>query len=193
MAMTYTHAVVGFGIAQVYVPGRRRWLYWLLAALLSVFPDFDVFSSAAYGAIMGHRGFTHSLVFALWLAFLAASLTYRLLRANLWALTGVFFLATASHGLLDALTRGGESIPFFWPATEQRYGNWGPIPVSDLALEIPDPWRSRALRSELLWVWIPTAAFVVAVVVWRFVRGRHQITARASSNSRRSGTGSSPA
>ena len=52
-----------------------------LAALLAVFPDFDAFSSAAYGArpAAGHRGITHSLVFALWLAFLAASLTFRLL------------------------------------------------------------------------------------------------------------------
>jgi inner membrane protein len=179
MATTYTHAVAGFGIAQIYVPGRRRWIYWLVAAVLSVFPDFDVFSSAAYGAIMGHRGFTHSLVFALWLAFLTASLTYRLHRANLWALTGVFFLAAGSHGFLDALTRGGESIPFFWPATDQRFGNWGPIPVSDLALEIPDPRRSRALRSELLWVWIPTVVFVAAVAVWRFLRRRRR-AARAA-------------
>ena len=82
MATTYTHAVVGLGLAQLYVPGRRRWLYWTVAALLAVFPDFDAFSSAAYGAILGHRGFTHSLVFALWLAFLAASLTFRLVRGN---------------------------------------------------------------------------------------------------------------
>src|SRR5260370_193215 len=83
-------AVVGLGIAQVYTPGRLRWLYWLLAALLAVFPDFDAFSSAAYGAILGHRGFTHSLVFSLWLAMLAASLTFRRFQGSLWALGGVF-------------------------------------------------------------------------------------------------------
>ena len=76
MATTYTHAVVGLGIAQLYEARRLRWLYWALAALLAVFPDFDAFSTAAYGAILGHRGFTHSLVFSLWLAMLAASLTY---------------------------------------------------------------------------------------------------------------------
>jgi inner membrane protein len=172
MATTYTHAIAGLAVAQVYVPGRRRWLYWTLAALLAVFPDVDVFSSAAYGALLGHRGFTHSLIFALWMAFFVASLTFRLLRADLWALTGVFFLAAASHGLLDALTRGGEAIPFFWPATGQRYGNWGPIPVSDLALEIPDPRRSRALRSELMWVWVPSCAFIVVMAVSRGLRCR---------------------
>src|SRR5262245_55008581 len=118
MATTYTHAVVGLGIAQLYTPGRMRWLYWILAALLAVFPDFDAFSSAAYGAVLGHRGFTHSLVFSLWLAMLAASLTSRHFQGNLWALSGVFFLALASHGLLDALTRGGMPIPFFWPFTD---------------------------------------------------------------------------
>jgi inner membrane protein len=170
MATTYTHAVVGFGLAQVYRPPRRRWLYWLLAALLAVFPDFDVFSSAVYGTLLGHRGITHSLIFAAWLAFLTASLSFRPLRGNLWALTGIFFLAAGSHGLLDALTRGGESIPFFWPATGERYGNWGPIPVSDLALEVPDPRRSRALRSELLWVWLPTGAFVGSLWIARWAR-----------------------
>jgi inner membrane protein len=172
MATTYSHAVVGLGLAQIYNPRRRRWLYWTLAAFLAVAPDFDVFSSAAYGALLGHRGFTHSLIFALWLAFLTASLTFRPLSGNLWALTAVFFLAAGSHGLLDALTRGGESIPFFWPATAHRYGNWGPIPVSDLAFEIPDPRSSRTLRSELLWVWLPTGVFIGAMGMFRWVRRR---------------------
>jgi inner membrane protein len=174
MATTYTHAVVGLGIAQLYTPGRMRWFYCVLAALLAVFPDFDAFSSAAYGSILGHRGFTHSLVFSLWLAVLAASLTFRRFQSNLWVLTGVFFLALASHGLLDALTRGGMPIPFFWPFTEQRYGNWGPIPVADLAFQIPDPRQSRALRSELLWVWLPTGAFVGLLVLFRAVRHRRR-------------------
>jgi inner membrane protein len=177
MATTYTHAVVGLGLAQLYNPGRLRGLYWGLAALLAVFPDFDAFSSAAYGAILGHRGFTHTLVFSLWLAFLAASLTYRPFRANIWALAGVFLLALASHGLLDALTWGGMPIPFFWPLTDRRFGNWGPIPVSDLAFEIPDPLQSRALRSELWWVWLPTGVFILLVALFRLVR-RHRLANR---------------
>jgi inner membrane protein len=170
MATAYSHAIVGIGIAQIYTPQRGRWVYWALAGLLAIFPDIDVLSMAAYGAILGHRGITHTLVFALWLGFLTASLTFKPFRGNLWALTAVFFLATASHGLLDAVTRGGEAIPFFWPATQQRYGNWGPIPVADIALELPDPRRSRSIRSEMVWVWAPTVAFIVGVFVWRRVR-----------------------
>ncbi len=175
MATAYTHAVVGIGIAQFYTPQRRRWFYWGLAGILATFPDIDVLSTAAYGTILGHRGITHTLIFALWVGFLVASLTFKPFQANLWALTAVFFLATASHGFLDALTRGGEAIPFFWPATEVRYGNWGPIPVADIAIELPNPRRSRSIRSELVWICLPTVLIVVVLFAYRS-RRRHPIT-----------------
>lgn len=172
MATIYTHAVVGLGVAQLYSPRRRVWLYWILAGLLPVIPDLDVFSSASYGSILGHRGFTHSPVFALWVGFLIASLTFRFLSASFWILGCIFFAAIASHGILDAMTRGGADIPFLWPVAEQRYGNWGPLPLSDLGFAVPDPRQSRALRSELLWIWLPTVAWIVAVTVYRMFRQR---------------------
>src|SRR5262245_44636487 len=79
LATSYTHAVVGLAIAPLYRPKQRAWLYWTLCAVLPVIPDLDVFSGYAYGSLWGHRGFTHSLPFALWFAFLVASLTYRFL------------------------------------------------------------------------------------------------------------------
>jgi inner membrane protein len=142
-------------------------LYWVLAALLPILPDLDVFSTAAYGSALGHRGLSHSLLFGFWLSCLVASLTFRHCRTSFWLLSAIFFALVASHGVLDAFTRGGASIPFFWPL-ERRYGNWGPIPVADLSFQFPDPRRSRALRSELLWVWLPTAVVVVAVMAWRY-------------------------
>jgi len=81
-------------------------------------------------------------------------------------LAGTFFAIIASHGLLDALTRGGADIPFFWPL-EARYGNWGPLRVADLAFDLPDPRYSRAWRSELLWVWLPTVLLVGLVTAFR--------------------------
>jgi inner membrane protein len=168
MATIYTHAVVGLGLACVCARRRMPWPYWVLAALLPVVPDFDVFSTAAYGSALGHRGFTHSLPFALWVGFLTASLTFRYFRVRFWPLAGLFALMVASHGFLDALTRGGADIPFFWPL-EERYGNWGPVPVSDLGFQLPDPRRSRALRAELLWIWLPTAVLAALVTVCRFL------------------------
>jgi inner membrane protein len=169
MATIYTHAVVGLGLARVYASRRMPWGFWGLAALLPVIPDFDAVSTAAYGSPLGHRGITHSLAFALWVGALAASLTFRYFRVSFWSLSGLFFVLIASHGVLDALTRGGMPIPFFWPA-EGRYGNWGPIPVSDVCFELPDPRRSRSVRSELLWVWLPTAILVAAVMTYRHLR-----------------------
>lgn len=183
MATIYTHAVVGLGLAAVLAPPRRRApLYWGLAALLAIVPDFDSFTTAAYGTMAGHRGFTHSLIFALWLGFLAASLTFRYLQANLWTLTAIFFAVTASHGLLDACTRGGFGVPFFWPIAEQRFGNWGPIPVADIGFELPDPTTSRAVRSELLWAWLPTIVIVASVTVWRHFRSAGNTSETSSNN-----------
>jgi len=161
--------MVGFAVSQLYVPIQRRWLHWILAVFLAVLPDIDTFSNAPYGAMLGHRGCTHSFIFALWLAFLVASLSFRAMRANLVILTFIYFAATASHGVLDAFTRGGFAIPLFWPFTEQRFGNWGPIPVSDLGFELPSPWRSRALRIELLWVWLPSVTLILIITICRHI------------------------
>src|SRR5262249_9107464 len=136
--------------------------------LLPIIPDLDSFSSAAYGSTLGHRGFTHSLLFALWLGLLAGSLTFRSLQGSFCVLSAIFFLAIALHGLLDAITRGGADIPFFWPFAEERFGNWGPIPVSDLGFSLPDPTRSRALRSEMLWIWLPTAVWIAIIAPYRW-------------------------
>jgi inner membrane protein len=166
MTTLYTHAAVGLGIARLCAARPKPWTYWGLASLLPVLPDLDVFSSAAYGSPLGHRGLTHSLAFALVVSVVAASATFRHFRANWWLLTGTFFAIMASHGLLDAMTRGGGDVFFFWPL-DAHYGNWGPIPVADIAFELPDPRTSRAWRAELLWIWLPTAVLLGLVTACR--------------------------
>ena len=167
MATIYTHSVVGLGLARLYADRPMPWSYWLLAAALPIIPDLDVFSTASYGSsILGHRGITHTLAFALVVGAVAAGATFRHFKVRWWSLACLFFVIVASHGLLDALTRGGENIPFFWPFGG-RYGNWGPIHVSDIAFEFPDPRYSRAVRDELLWVWLPTAVVVGMTMAYR--------------------------
>lgn len=166
MATDYTHAFVGVAIGRLYADRRMPWTYWGLATLLPTIPDLDVISTAAYGSAMGHRGITHSLVFALLLSGVAASLTFRRFRVKWWSLTALFFAMVASHGLLDACTRGGGNIPFFWPLGAD-YGNWGPLSVSDIAFDLPDPRRSRAISGELIWVWLPTAILLGLAWIYR--------------------------
>lgn len=171
MATIYTHALVGLGLAKVLTSRRKPILFWVLAGFLPMVPDFDVFSYSAYGSVMGHRGFTHSLCFALGTGFLIAGLTYRHFKMKFWLLCGLFFLITASHGILDAFTNGGFGIPLLWPFDERRYGPYGPINVADIAFEFPDPRTSRAVRTELLYVWLPTMVLVGLVATYR--RFRH--------------------
>lgn len=170
MATDYTHALVGLALAKVTTARTRPVSFWVLAGLLPVVPDLDAFSPAAYGSPWGHRGFTHSLLFALGLGLAAAGLTFRHFRVRFWPLLGLLFAAAASHGVLDALTTGGFGIPFFWPFSDRRFGPYGPIHVADIAFELPDPRTSRAVRDELLYVWLPSAVLVGLVVASRRLR-----------------------
>jgi inner membrane protein len=170
MCTLYTHAAVGLGLGKLAMPGRMPACFWLLAGFLPLAPDFDGFSHAAYGSIWGHRGFTHGFCFALALSLVAAALAFRHLRVRFWLLWTFLFAATASHGVLDALTTGGEGIPFFWPLSERRYGPYGPIHWPEIGAEFPNPWVSAGVRAELLWVWLPLAALVAGVTAYRWYR-----------------------
>ena len=115
MATIYTHSAVGLGLARLYADRPMPWTYWILAAVLPVIPDLDAFSTGAYGALFDHRGITHTLVFALVVGAAAAAATFRYFKVRYWSLACLFFAIVASHGLLDAMTRGGENIALFWP------------------------------------------------------------------------------
>jgi len=173
MATLYTHAAAGLGLGAVFMPRRMPVLFWALAAFLPIVPDFDAFSMAPYGSMQGHRGYTHSLCFALVVGFVAALATFWYFKAPFWPLFGLFFLITASHGILDALTNGGYGIPLFWPFDERRFGPYGPIQVTDIGFEWPDPRASRSVRTELLYVWLPMVLLVGTVMGGRrFLRRR---------------------
>lgn len=120
-----------------------------------------------YGDFWGHRGFTHSLAFAVLLAGVVIVLGFRqalpsVSRYYLWV---YFFLATASHGLLDAMTDGGLGVAFFSPFDNRRYFlPWRPIRVSPIGFgRFFTSHGLAVMKSELLWVWVPAAAVMIAV------------------------------
>ena len=177
MASPLSHAVAALSIgAFFYRPGAPRRL-WAIGAICSVVPDFDVIGfrfGIRYGDFWGHRGFTHSLVFAALLAGVVMILAFRSAlptqsRFTLWA---YFFLATASHGLLDAMTDGGLGVAFFAPFENRRYFlPWRPIHVSPIGIGRFFSERGVAVfQSELLWIWLPAA--VLAVSAWILRRPR---------------------
>lgn len=125
----------------------------------SMLPDLDVVAfrfGVSYASDFGHRGFSHSLSFALAVAILGA-LAAPLLRANRWRAFGFLFLAAASHGVLDAFTNGGLGVALLWPFSGERwFAPWRPIEVSPIGLSRFLSDRGLAvLGSELLWVWLP--------------------------------------
>jgi inner membrane protein len=83
-------------------------------------------------------------------------------RIALWT---YFFLATASHGLLDAMTDGGLGVACFSPFDNNRYFlPWRPIRVSPIGIgRFFSPRGLEVVRSELLWIWLPAALLVLSV------------------------------
>src|SRR5689334_2702770 len=94
----------------------------VLFAGLSLLPDLDVVGfrlGIAYEDPWGHRGATHSLLFALLVSLLVAVLSRAAGRpfVRTWLLT---MLVIGSHGLLDTLTDGGLGAALWWPFSDAR-------------------------------------------------------------------------
>jgi inner membrane protein len=142
--------------------------------LASVLPDLDVAGFAfgvQYAEAAGHRGLSHSLVFAVGLGLLAALAAPRLRAKRLIAFFGVF-LAVLSHTLLDAATTGGLGVAFFWPFDETRHFlPWRPIAVSPFSpAAFFSAWGKRVILSELRWVWAPCLILAFGGMVIRRVK-----------------------
>ena len=119
-----------------------------------------------YPSPFAHRGFTHSLVFALAVGLLAPAAVPRMKTKRVIAFFAVL-LAILSHNCLDALG-GWYGVPFFWPFDETRYAlPWPSFISSWLSRWSPHRlfslwWADRFMRIELLTVWAPCAVFALA-------------------------------
>jgi inner membrane protein len=102
---------------------------------LSMLPDADVVGfrfGVRYSAPFGHRGATHSFVFAAAVA-AAVGLLAAAFRADARRFTVLSFAVVSSHALLDTLTDGGLGCALFWPISLHRYfAPWNPIPVAPI-------------------------------------------------------------
>src|SRR5262249_21610864 len=118
-----SHAAVplalAFGLGREIAPRRLV----QIGVVASILPDLDVLAfglGIPYADPLGHRGFSHSLVFAA-LVGLAAACAFRTLGVTFARTFWFVFAATASHGLLDSLTNGGLGVAFLWPFSDERY------------------------------------------------------------------------
>lgn len=135
-----------FPIPRPCWPWRRPWApasfparLLLFGVFCAVLPDLDVIGfklGIRYADLLGHRGFSHSLLFALLMGLFGAALA-PWLRCSRPAAFGVGLAAVASHILLDAMTNGGLGVAALWPLDKARYFlDWRPIRVSPLNLRV---------------------------------------------------------
>lgn len=180
MASAFSHAIfaVAIGSALEMPPSAC-----VLGAALSVVPDLDVigFRFGINGAgPLGHRGFTHSLLFAGLVAtavVLAYGDRWSIARSHrrrvLWL---YLFLASASHGVLDGFTDGGLGVAFFAPFNTARYFfPVRPLRVSPIVAKTLLTTEAFAVTtSELVWVWIPSICLIAVAYYWRSRRSPHK-------------------
>jgi inner membrane protein len=172
--LTHPAPVLALGVAL----GLRRIpprLFWV-AVFCTILPDLDVIGfrlGVRYADLFGHRGFSHSLLFAFvcsGLGWLAAPL----LRCRRGLAFALIFAAVGCHIALDASTNGGLGVAAFWPFSEERYFfPWRPIQVSPLSLRRFFSGRGvEVLRSEFLWVWLPCFVLALGTRFCLFLRNR---------------------
>jgi inner membrane protein len=176
MSSVFSHAAAAAALGTLLRPPGPPARYWIAGAVCAMVPDLDVIGltlGVPWGHMLGHRGITHSLAFA---AALAALVTWTAFRgedggAGIWLF---LFLATASHGVLDAMTDGGSGVAFFAPFSAARYFlPWRPLPVPPLAFRFFSARGWHVFQAELLLIWLPSAVLALAATLaWRARRPR---------------------
>jgi inner membrane protein len=174
MPTVLSHGIVAAAIGRVFQRDSVSASYWVAGIACAVLPDLDAIGlrlGIPYGATLGHRGLSHSLMFALVLGTLATVALFKrgspgMRRHRIWLYLCV---AAASHGVLDAFTNGGLGVALLAPFDNTRYfAPWRPIQVSPIGLR---PLLSRegaeVLLSEAAWLWLPAAMVVMSSLLWR--------------------------
>lgn len=179
MASAITHVVAALGIGACFYRPRVSMRVWIAGGACSVIPDLDVVGfrfGIPYGDFWGHRGITHSLVFAAILTGAVVLICFPRGAPGLGRLplSAYIFLATVSHGVLDAMTNGGLGVAFLSPFDNHRYFfPWRPIRVSPIS---PARFLSGhgylILQNELLWIWLPVLLFAGIVLMLRHATRR---------------------
>jgi inner membrane protein len=166
MPSSFSHAVAAIALGKAYTSRPMPKRFWILSAACAIAPDFDVMCTRlgiAYTDMFGHRGITHSLLFAMILSALITLLAFRrpLAGTSRGALFLFFFAATASHGILDAMVEGTLGVAFFAPfSAERHFLLWRPIVSSPVGWSFFSAAGLGVLMNEFVWLWMPSLAII---------------------------------
>lgn len=148
MPLPVAHALFGASIVAALHPHptqRRYSLALLIGALLANAADADFLLVFATESKSWHRGFTHSIGFALF----ACILTALLLGKSRLKEAIAYGLAFSSHGILDyGTSKEGGGVELLWPFSAERLalGWWG---LSEIPSKLPPSGIITALAVEL--------------------------------------------
>ena len=168
MASIFGHGLVAYTTSKL-IDSKSSKLLLFLAIGSAMLPDLDVLAfnfQIPYSHPFGHRGFTHSIVFAiLW----STLLSFLFGKSRKLIFSIVLFLSTVSHGILDAMTSGGKGVGFFIPFENSRYFfPFRGIKVSPIGVEkFFSEWGINVILSELKYVGIPCLIILVIVFIVR--------------------------
>ncbi|WP_139958035.1 metal-dependent hydrolase [Flavicella sediminum] len=181
MASAFGHALTAFAIGKNFNKHILNWNFYLLGIICSILPDADVVSFSLgipYKSFWGHRGFSHSFVFAALISLVFVWTFYKN-NSNLKEKTfiGIYlFLCTASHGILDAMTSGGRGVALLAPFDNTRYFfPFRPIKVSPIGIEKFISHRGlQVLLSEFIWIGIPCLLLLTTAFFLKKRKNRHE-------------------
>jgi len=176
MPTIFSHAIFAGVAGKAILKKPVSLWFWALTALCATIPDADVFGLAfgiGFGDMFGHRGFTHSIMFALIFGGIIAFFADRFLQTgiSLIKLFVFFSLATFSHPLLDMLTNGGSGAAIFAPFSNERYFfPWRPVEVSPIGIRFFSGRGLSVILSEIIWIWLPAIAVLITAMIIRKLR-----------------------
>jgi inner membrane protein len=180
MPTVITHALAGVALGQSSDRSwAKTWRFWGLIVLCSALPDVDslgLYFGIPYASFWGHRGFLHSLTFAV-LAGIALSTLIHCPVQDRWKPALILSVVMASHGFLDAMTNGGLGVAFFSPFSLHRYFfPWRPIRVSPIGLGFFSERGRAVLKSEVLTVWAPAVFVGLILRGFRLLRRNEEVS-----------------
>ena len=136
MPLPFGHAAIGLTTQELFSENTsaiEKWRTILLVAVMANVPDIDVLLGLVFkgNGSAFHRGPTHSLIFAVFMGFLASNalkLSFKMPKMRF----GNCFLVIFSHLMADLLFTASR-VSFFWPFEvhwAQGFTNWVDIMCS---------------------------------------------------------------
>lgn len=176
MPTIFSHAVFAAATGKSFLSRPVSAWFWLLTAACAIVSDADVITASfgvERGTMFSHRGFTHSIFFAIIFGAFAAFIAARMLKTGIaYPKLLIFFaLAVFSHPLLDMLTNGGSGVALFAPFSGERFAfPFRPVEVSPIGFAFFSAHGIVVIISEFLWLWLPSLALLLTTTIVRKLR-----------------------